>query len=533
MRTCITPEGHFKYTIHDPDFDVKNLRKNDSITSLGSCDGKEILNNRNFPQDDLVVEGADRIYEIPNFFPFKGTTFINSGWADFTSRDPLSIRLAEPEPTSFSQSVSSWQPGLDTEQINDLFSKLPDSVLLALATTSTDPADLVRLAELSCDFAYDAAKTVSGLCYQTDKNGSPRPIIKNHPLFEAVANNPHLPEPYKQAMVLRPGAQGGSEIIGEWHEGGQHVFEYLRRNSYIPWGHYASNMANDAVRYHIKDLSLEDMRGLRHLYYQRTYVRMARHLGLEISPRRRTIAPDELETLREKIEGQIQKSGNTPDFDCTMWGWNYGFDFAPSQYRLNASHQQIHQQFAMLPSSLPAWQNGKQTDDMLTPFGCGDLVAECIREYEKEHNRSLFADLITNIRNNCRMDKNDGQASLIVYEDDNVMLFVPKAQISQWELQLIALRPVGNIMEADQAMRTSLDTAMYLAMQTLGGLGVKMVTTNEYSKRFKTDLDQRLFYSFLPKLPKSPGAFSEAQLRWITGHFPEDFAQACRTALPC
>jgi hypothetical protein len=24
------------------------------------------------------------------------------------------------------------------------------------------------------------------------------------------------------------------------------------------------------------------------------------------------------------------------------------------------------------------------------------------------------------------------------------------------------------------------------------------------------------------------GAFSEAQLRWINGHYPEDFASACR-----
>jgi len=58
------------------------------------------------------------------------------------------------------------------------------------------------------------------------------------------------------------------------------------------------------------------------------------------------------------------------------------------------------------------------------------------------------------------------------------------------------------------------------------------VTNIEYSKRFdSTDTDQRLLYSFLPRLPHSPGAFSEAQLRWITGHYPEDFALACRSRL--
>jgi len=41
-----------------------------------------------------------------------------------------------------------------------------------------------------------------------------------------------------------------------------------------------------------------------------------------------------------------------------------------------------------------------------------------------------------------------------------------------------------------------------------------------------------LLYAFLPRLPESPGAFSEAQLRWINGHYPEDFAAACRRRLP-
>jgi hypothetical protein len=49
----------------------------------------------------------------------------------------------------------------------------------------------------------------------------------------------------------------------------------------------------------------------------------------------------------------------------------------------------------------------------------------------------------------------------------------------------------------------------------------------EFPKRFDVaDRDQRLIYSFLPRLPESPGAFSEAQSRWVSGHFPEDFAAA-------
>ena len=42
------------------------------------------------------------------------------------------------------------------------------------------------------------------------------------------------------------------------------------------------------------------------------------------------------------------------------------------------------------------------------------------------------------------------------------------------------------------------------------------------------DIDQRLLYSFLPKIPYSMGAFSEAEARYILGHYPEDFAAACR-----
>jgi hypothetical protein len=95
---------------------------------------------------------------------------------------------------------------------------------------------------------------------------------------------------------------------------------------------------------------------------------------------------------------------------------------------------------------------------------------------------------------------------------------------------------VGNILEADAPTRASLDMAMRLGVQALEQMGAKMITSIEYSKPFNAGAnadDQRLLYAFLPRLPESPGAFSEAQLRWINGHFPEDFAEACRQALVC
>jgi len=73
---------------------------------------------------------------------------------------------------------------------------------------------------------------------------------------------------------------------------------------------------------------------------------------------------------------------------------------------------------------------------------------------------------------------------------------------------------------------------MLIAMQVLAYMGTKMVTTIEYPKRMDAkNHDQHLLYAFLPKLPESPGAFSEAQLRWINGHYPEDFAHALRSHL--
>jgi hypothetical protein len=93
-------------------------------------------------------------------------------------------------------------------------------------------------------------------------------------------------------------------------------------------------------------------------------------------------------------------------------------------------------------------------------------------------------------------------------------------------------RPVGNVMEADTAVRRAIDRAILTAQHVYAGMGAAMVTSIEYPKRLGLDNGQRLLYAFLPKLPWSMGAFSEAQQRFICGHFPEDFARAARDLLP-
>jgi hypothetical protein len=295
-------------------------------------------------------------------------------------------------------------------------------------------------------------------------------------------------------------------------------------------------MANDAVRYRIEDLSLADVSGMRHLYYQRTYVRVARDLGLKHPSDRGPLSPETLENLRREIRNTLRSGGAAArlTFVCTLWGWNFGFDFSPSRYRLHASHQQIHQQYALVPAAVSAENGNQPAADSLEAYCCGDLIRDFARQYRQSTGGPFFETYIAAIRRNRRMDaREDRENSLVVYEDERVMVFVPKAQTSQWELQLMTLAPVGNILETDSQTRTSLDRAILVTMKILTALGARMVTVIEYAKRFDTeDDDQRLLYAFLPRLPDSQGAFSEAQMRWINGHYPEDFAAACRRRLP-
>ena len=534
IRSCVTPEGRFIYGIHKPHYTVTSMRQETAVTTLGHLpDSQPIENRRNYPAADVQVENSDWIFEISNPFPFKGVTYIDKEWADACARDYSRIRLPLPKPVSLTGVLAT--NGVEPA----LLAKMPEPVQLALATCSTDPADLMLLAELSCIIEKNGEGEATGLGYQQALNGAIRPVIHNHLLFEAVANNPHLPDSYKIAMVIRPGVQGGSEIVGEIpRKTGTHIYEYLRRNSYIAGGHYAANMAEDAIRYAIADLTLADMDGLRHLYYQRTYVRVATELGLVLPETETKLTEQTLEDLRHAILTALsQKDLSTT---ATLWGWNFGFDYAPSKYRLHASHQQVHQQYAMIPDTVEGYSGNLQDPDFTLPaFGCGDMIADVMQRYRGVYGRDFFVDYLAAITNNVRMDgRADLEKSLIVWQDENAMLFVPKAQTSQWELQLITLEgknglPAGNILECNARTRKSLNTGILKAQQALAAIGARMVTSIEYPKRIgnRGEPGQPLLYAFLPRLPESPGAFSEAQLRFINGHYPEDFAAVLRNKL--
>ena len=529
--SSVHPSGRFVFGLHRPNYSVANFRENDFPMELGKlADHTALANTKNFPAGDLSITEADPIYEIANPLPFRGATFICRSWADAKADNPASIRLPAPAPVSMGQTLAG---SMSNDEADKLFARLPEPVLLALAATSTDPEDVIRLAEMSCEFVHDQSGHPTGLRYE-EKNGRTRPVIRHHDLFETVVNNIHLPDNYKRLMVLNPGVQGNSEIVGEYGAPGSHIFEYLRANSYIPWGHYAANMAHDAVRYRTADLSQADMTGLRQLYYQRTYARLAGLLGLELPGRRRMLTENELESLRQQITAALTKAdAKKLPFTSTLWGWNYGYDFAASGYRLHASHQQIHQQFALLPGTVQGWHSGTEQAGAISSYGCGDLVADFCHSYRAGTGKPFFDTYLAAINTNERMDgRTDREKSLIVYEDEQVLLFVPKAQTSQWELQIMTKNKVGNILEADSKTRKSIDHALLVGQQALAKLGARMVTSIEFAKRIDSpDPDQRLLYALMPKLPYSMGAFSEAQLRFINGHFPEDFATACRNVL--
>ncbi|MDL2320998.1 hypothetical protein LJC47_01440 [Desulfosarcina sp. OttesenSCG-928-B08] len=523
LRTCVSPEGRFVWGIHRPRFTADNFRKHDATFVLGALsDGTRCFNTANFPPGAVHEPQADPVFEIPNAFPFRGTTYIGKAWADKRALAPETIGLSELPDVSFFSDYPDEASALRA------LSRLPRSLRLALATTSTDPRDLCALARMAVSFCEDEAETPWGMRYENRPDGGIRPAVADEALFDAVANNIHLPEKYREVMVLRPGAQGNSELVGEWQGPGTHVVEYLRRNSYIPWGHYAANMASDAVRYRAGDLAPADMTGLRHLYYQRTYTRLARMLNLAVTQTRRPLTEAELEVLRIQIREKLA-AGKMLPFNQTLWGWNYGFDYAPTGYRLHGSHQQIHQQYALIPASVVRADG----DGNFSAYGAGDQVGEFVRAYRQKTGKGFFECYENAIVNNTRTDGNaDGPASLVVFEDDQVMVFVPKAQTSQWEVQILPKAPVGHIVEADTAMRWALDRAIGMAITALAGLGARMVTCIEYPKSLDDpDTDQRLLMTFMPRLPESPGTFSEAQLRWITGYYPEDVALACRSRL--
>ena len=94
-RTCVSPSGCFVYGIHRPCFSADNFRQTDALADLGCLpDGGCHRNTANFPPGPVHEPAAGPIFEIPNAFPFRGTTYITKAWADDRARRPDTIAQA-------------------------------------------------------------------------------------------------------------------------------------------------------------------------------------------------------------------------------------------------------------------------------------------------------------------------------------------------------------------------------------------------------------------------------------------------------
>ncbi len=530
MRSCVTPAG-FRYLLHRPSFKVLNRRETWKQYHLGvNEDGCEVISEANFPQGHLDIPEATPIYEIPNPFPFWGATYILGDSAE-RNGERFEFRFT-PERDEQSQRFEAYLlEGIREGRLS--WDDIPRHVKLTVAQNSRNGELLSLLARWVAEMELDEDGIPRGLRYLSrGAERAPAPIKRDKDIYETVANNPALPKEYRRVMVLNPGAQGSSPIVGEFRSGDTHVWEYLRANSYVPWGHFASNMAEDSIRYSGFHLTWDDMHGLRHLYYQRIFSQMALLLGLLPDHKGPNLSPldgEELEELRLKVLEAIQSRlshGSPLPFQGTLWGWNYGYDISGSGYRLHASHQQIHNQYALVPSN-------ELTGDGPTPFMIGRMVADFCASFRRRYGEPFFQCYLRAIGNNRRLDgREDRPSSLVAHQEDGVVIMIPKAQRSQGEVQVMVTQEMGNIVETTPDIRNALDRCLLMALKGLIRLGAEMVTFCEVSRPLDVeDRDIRLFYYLLPRHTRSPGSFSERQQRWITGHFPEDFAEALRNAI--
>jgi len=529
-RTCVGEAGRFIYGIHKASYDAVILRQN-VVPLNNGLPGKTMMTNRkNFPHGRTLEVNKGKnvnndnggwVFEIPNAFPFLGSTFILKGKAD-------GAKFGGKHVDHF---VPAWR--IDVKALSG-----PEKVFLA--QESHDAELLKKLVRASFDV-------------KDYKSGEPKTIklkapairgISDKELYEVLANSTYLPDSFKRAMVLFPGAQGDSPVLGDFTSADTNIFEYLRENSYIPWGHYAANMSHDCVRYKASKLTFADISGLRHLYYQRIYVQLAHELKLSGIPTKRQLTSIELENLRTRILDRISKiEPGELAFNASIWGQNFGFDYAPSGHKLHASHQQVHQQYALVPATTDYYTDGNngEVQGRIPTYVMGDEVAAFSRQYDMELGTQgqFFNNYINALAANERMDvkKVIGQSAkprkLIISDADDVLLFVPKAQRSPWELQIMVnSNGAGNILELKEDTRKALDKAILMALKVLEAAGASMVTAYEISKRFDDkEKGQRLIYCFLPQVPGSPAGWSERQNRWIVSHYPEDFAEFCRKKL--
>ena len=115
IRSCVAPTGTFVYGIHKPAFQVANHRRFDPSCVLGYAeDGQPVDNQVNLPSGTVAEPAADWIYEVPNPFAFRGSTFIVKHWADQRAAAPEKIGRASLPEVSLHETASNLPPGRST-----------------------------------------------------------------------------------------------------------------------------------------------------------------------------------------------------------------------------------------------------------------------------------------------------------------------------------------------------------------------------------------------------------------------------------
>ncbi|RUM87323.1 MAG: hypothetical protein DSZ23_06040, partial [Thermodesulfatator sp.] len=251
--TCVHPSGRFIAGVHRPSYRVINNRMSSEILPLGkTTDNETVFNHANFPDEDLHIASADPVYEIPNAFPMWGVTYILGRIAEKNGAQHAGFSFKPAGSRHFSGSCA-------VDDIDLL--KLPRVLLLAIAQTCTDPVLLSKLCPMAAGLVFSENGKPCGLRFREGNDGSLVPEILDHDLYDTLGNNPFLPDDLKALLLLNPGIQGTSPVVGEYSREDTHIWEYLRANSYIPWGHFAANMAQDSIRYSVKELDLGDITG--------------------------------------------------------------------------------------------------------------------------------------------------------------------------------------------------------------------------------------------------------------------------------
>jgi len=181
-------------------------------------------------------------------------------------------------------------------------------------------------------------------------------------------------------------------------------------------------------------------------------------------------------------------------------------------------------------------QLGANTEDS---FIQSDIIADTVDIYRREIGVDIFDYYHIALR----------RAGLVIWEDNNAVLFAPFAPMFKDQLEIFCKSPsAANFIDADSSTRKSVNLALYLAIRGLTELKVPLNPENpsdlsnlipagvesfnmNFSQRNLNDrrVGQRLMLSIKPR--SSTLAFAELAGLYVIDRYPEHTAQFMRMAI--